>query len=312
MSQYGAKGRAQQGQSYKDIAKAYYGSEPTTTDTGGTIKVAGQGDIDFETTYLYGIAEMPSDWPQEALKAQAVAARSYAIRYKREGKEICTSEACQVFSKSKSDGVPGPWKQAVDETKGQVIEGVTTYYSSTAGGYSSTSGWDTTDKSDSGEWTSRAYESLAGSPWFYKAWYRKGYQNSSDSCGRSHPWLSQDEFSDIINAWIVRKNPQGADVSRIIPTTIGQCPVGGSGGNPYSIDELRSLANQSGGAITSISSVQSQHNGQGTTTTITLQTNKGTISISGSEFKETFNLRAPGYISIPQTGFSFFNIEKSN
>jgi hypothetical protein len=32
--------------------------------------------------------------------------------------------------------------------------------------------------------------------------------------------------------------------------------------------------------------------------------------MSGSEFKEIFNARAPGYISIPQSGFAFFNIEK--
>ena len=29
-----------------------------------------------------GIAEMPSTWPTEALKAQAIAARTYAYRYK--------------------------------------------------------------------------------------------------------------------------------------------------------------------------------------------------------------------------------------
>src|SRR3972149_7592104 len=95
MSQYGARGRAQAGQNYKAIVKAYYGKEPVGKDTGGSIKVAGFGEMDFETAYLYGIAEMPSSWNLEALKAQAVAARTYAYRYKTAGTTICTTESCQ-------------------------------------------------------------------------------------------------------------------------------------------------------------------------------------------------------------------------
>ena len=106
-------------------------------DTSGKIKVSGYGSMDFETDYLYGIAEMPSSWDKEALKAQAVAARTYAYRYMKEGKEICTTEACQVFNKSKSSNPPESWKQAVKETKGKVLEDVVTYYASTHGGYAS-------------------------------------------------------------------------------------------------------------------------------------------------------------------------------
>ena len=54
----------------------------------------------------------------EALKAQAIAARSYAYRYKTEGKQICTTEACQVFRKSKADNPPPEWRQAVIDTRG--------------------------------------------------------------------------------------------------------------------------------------------------------------------------------------------------
>ncbi len=76
MSQYGARGRAQSGQDYKAILRAYYGKEPTSKDTGGDISVSGFGSMSFEEKYLYGIAEMPSSWHPEALKAQAVAART--------------------------------------------------------------------------------------------------------------------------------------------------------------------------------------------------------------------------------------------
>lgn len=306
MSQYGAKGRAQSGQNAGDILQAYYGKKSENKDTGGTIPVQGVGSITFEGQYLYGIAEMPSNFPDEALKAQAIAARSYAYRYKQEGKTICTTQSCQVYSSSKAANPPDKWKKAVDDTKGQVIEGVITYYSSTTGGYSTTTGWDT-KCGNQGCWTGDAYEKIAGSPWFYKGWYTESYLNSSAKCGRSHPWLSQDEFADILNAWVVRKNGSDTDRERILPTTINSCPVGGVSGNPFSLSEMREKANSMGGAYTSVSSVSVSYSTSGQTATVNLSTNRGNVSISGSEFKDTFNLRAPGYISIRSP---LYNIEK--
>jgi peptidoglycan hydrolase-like amidase len=317
MSQYGAKARAEAGQSVEEILKAYY---PNATikqgyDEMGSISVQGYGSMSFEDQYLQGIYEMPGSWHMNALKAQAIAARTFAIKYTGNGgKAICTTEACQVFKNSKKGG---DWEKAVNETKGWVlVDGggspVSTQYASTHGGYASTSGWDTTDKSNSGDWSTRAWESKAGSPWFYKAWYRSGYLSSGANCGRNHPWLSQEEFSDIVNAWIVRQNPNGADTNRIQPVTIGSCNVGGGGGNPYSMSELRDWANKAGGAVTNVSSVVVSHGSNGQTSEVKLNTNRGTITISGSEFKTTFNLRAPGYLRIPQSGFAFFNIEHKN
>ncbi len=306
MSQYGAKGRAQEGQNYKDILKAYYGKEPGNKDTGGDISVSGYGNMNFEDKYLMGIAEMPANFPKEALKAQAIAARSYAYRYKQQGSTICTTQSCQVFSKSKADNPPSEWKQAVQDTKGQVIEDVVTYYSSTTGGYSTTSGWDTKCGNQSC-WTGDAYEKIASSPWFYKSWYTQDYYNTSAKCGRSHPWLTGEEFADILNAYLVRKNGSDSDRERILPTTINSCPIGGSGGNPFSMSELKDKAESVGGAYTSVSSVSVTYSTSGETAQVKLATNRGEISISGSDFKETFNLRAPGYISIRSP---LYNIEK--
>ncbi|MCX7996991.1 MAG: SpoIID/LytB domain-containing protein [Patescibacteria group bacterium] len=317
MSQYGANARAKAGQSYQDILKKYYPSAnlEQRSDLPSDISVDGHGSMPFEDRYLLGIAEMPSSWHPEALKAQAVAARTYAWRRVRANGSICATEACQVYLASKADNPPDAWRQAVQATRGMVLtnngEPVITQYSSTAGGYLNTSGWDTTDNSGDGAWTSRAYESIEGSPWFYRAWYRRGYRDDSDSCGRSHPWLSQEEMADIVNAWIVRKNPNGADANRILPVTIGSCPIGGASGSPYSMSELRELAEKSGGAVTSISGVTVLNNNNGQTTQVRFETNRGTITIPGGEFKETFNIRAPGYIAIPQAGFAFFNIEKT-
>jgi hypothetical protein len=249
---------------------------------------------------------MPESWPLEALKAQAILARTYAMGA---SKPICTTEACQVYGGSPKTGA---WKQAVDETATWVLENSpTAQYSSTTGGFTNTAGWDTDDGSNSGDWTARAYESKANSPWFFRAWYREGYRDDANSCGRQHPWLAENEMADIINAWVVRKNPNGADTNRIMPPTINDCPVGGMSGNPYSLDELREAAKNSGGAVETISSVSVSHSNEGQTTQVSFETNRGRIDIPGSEFKETFNIRAPGFISIPQFGYSFFTIERS-
>ena len=293
MSQYGVRGRAQGGQNYRDILKAYYGKDPVAKDTNGTINVAGYGNLDFETTYLWGIAEMPSSWHPEALKAQAIAARSYAYRYKTEGKQICTTEACQVFRKSKADNPPPEWRQAVIDTRGQILEGVVTYYSSTTGGYITTMGWDTADGSGGSNFFDKTYEKQGGSPWVYKAWYRKGYSPSGDTCGRANPWLSSEEMADIINAALYRDE-------RVTPVTTSCW-----GGNPYSHAELRERANGYS-SVSSVSVIQ----GNGLTNEIVFQTNKGEKRLSGSDFKTAFNLRAPGRLQIPQSGYAFFNIER--
>lgn len=299
MSQYGARGRVAKGQNYHDILKAYYGKDVTKVDTGGTIKVAGFGNLDFEGKYLLGIAEMPSSWPKEALKAQAVAARTYAYRYKIGGQTICTDEGCQVFRRSKADNPPSEWRQAVEETRGEIIEGVVTYYSSTAGGYLTTMGWDTTDGSGGGNFFDKMYEKIGGSPWAYKAWYTKGYSPDSDKCGRSNPWLSNEEFADLVNAALVVRSGNGGETGRVTPNS--SC----WGGNPYSRSELQQVAAKYGG-VGRVDSVV-VHQGNGSTNEVIIN---GSINISGNDFRKGFNLRASGRMSIPQNGFAFFNIEK--
>jgi len=298
MSQYGARGRAQSGQDFKTILKAYYGKEPVNKDTSGNINVSGYGSMNFEEKYLYGIAEMPSSWHSEALKAQAVAARTYAYRFKTQGSSICITEYCQVFSKSKSDNPPQAWKDAVDATKGQVVEDVVTYYASTHGGFASPIGWDTTDGSGGGNFTDKAYDKLGGSPWLYKAWYTQGYNINSDKCGRSNPWLNDFEMADIVNAALVLTKGSSEEASRITP--ISSC----WGGNPYSHDELRNIASKYGGISSAVSVTVTQSNGSTSQVTI------NGLNLSGADFKKAFNLRAPGRLSIPQKGFAFFNIEK--
>ena len=286
MSQYGAKGRADAGQKYTEILKFYYKVETKKVDDfPDTISVKGVGTLDFQK-YLYGIAEMPSDWPLEALKAQAVAARSYAYRA---SKPICITESCQVYNAKKAANVPAKWKQAVDETKDIILNNPkNSQYSATTGGYSNDSGWDL-----NGSWPNQAYEKLAGSPWFYKAWYTQGYSTSSSTCGRSTPWLSEKEMVDLLNSWVVWRKGSSSDKERISPV-VNNC----FGGNPLSIDSMSSKAEGFGEKYTSISSVDVDISNNGQTTSVTFETNRGKVSIEGSVFKTVANLRAPGYISI--------------
>ena len=106
-------------------------------------------DIPSYEQYLYGLAEVPSSWPVEALRAQAIAGRSYvmdkAIRL-GDVRENCT---CTVFSSvldqaysgyEKESGVDGHrWVQAVNDTAGvNVLYGgqpITALYSSSSGGH---------------------------------------------------------------------------------------------------------------------------------------------------------------------------------
>jgi peptidoglycan hydrolase-like amidase len=293
MSQYGAKGRAESGQSAEDILKAYYPEASLNKSYGmpGSINVEGYGSKNFEDEYMMGIYEMPASFPTEALKAQAVAARTYAVRH---GGSICATESCQVFKPA--PGRSDAWAEAVRATKGWVLEGgANAQFSSTTGGYTNQGGWDT--KCGSKDcWTGDAYEKLAGSPWFYKGWYK---DRSGASCGRSHPWLNNEEMSDILNAWIVYQSGDSHD--RISPVDTSCWP-----GNPLSISEMRSKAGEHGGSVTSVSGITVTYSNNGSTSNVVFSTNRGTITISGADFKTIFNLRAPGYTSIKSP---LFNIE---
>lgn len=302
LSQYGAKGRADGGGNAEEILGHYYPGATINKNYAvpSSITVSGFGTMPFEDVYMKRIYEMPNSFPKEALKAQAVAARTYAIRYTQGGANpICASQSCQVYKDSDKGGA---WEEAVNETKGWVMEaGPNAQYSSTTGGYLNDSGWDT--KCGSRDcWTGDAYEKLAGSPWFYKGWYTQSYTTGSAKCGRSHPWLTGEEMADILNAYLVQ-GKEGVDGGRITPVTT-DC----WGGSPYSVSELAAKANEvAGGAVTSVGSVAVTYGGDGKTASVALSTNRGTVNISGADFKTIFNLRAPGYISIRSP---LFNIEQ--
>lgn len=317
MSQYGAYGRAKSGQGYETILKAYYGDiKIEKMDSPGSIRTS-IGTLPFETNYLVGIAEMPASWGDnggyEALKAQAIAARTYAINSTNNlAGSICVTEACQVYSKSRYNS-PGRWKQAVEDTKGMVIKSnktskvFSTMYASTSGGaitsytsadHSTPQIWDT-KCGNQGCWPNEAYEKIAGSSWYYKGWYKS---RSGSAYGRSHPWLNQDEFTDIVNAILYNSKTNDSSHLSQISNCIGSCDR-----DAWSKDELKRQVADKGGPISSINSISVDYSTSGYTKTVRLSTDKGDFSFDGTMFKDIFTLRAPGAITAKS---SLFNIEK--
>ncbi len=114
------------------------------------IEVEGQKEKIPLETYITGVvaAEMPVSFKKEALKAQAIAARTYALKTTNYGKEtIAPTVARQVFydedqrKANWTSNFPGNEKkivEAITETKGQVLlynnELITAMFHSTSNG----------------------------------------------------------------------------------------------------------------------------------------------------------------------------------
>lgn len=317
LNQFGAKGRAEAGQNYQSILQAYYNAEISTGyGTGVNIHVTGSNEFgqSFDDTwnideYLKHLYEMPTSWPMEALKAQAIAARSYALAYTNNGSgNICPSQQCQVVKKELNDG---NWQSAVEATKGVVLtsggQPAKAWFSSTHGGYvfnSGDIGWSAT------AWTKRAVDTTSGSAGGFGDLMGSAYDRSSpvfycDWGGRSvyggTGWLKSEEVADIANVLLLAKadgstkshlyqvdksNPEGTDTwdagrVRSELSSRGQTPV-------------------NDGSSVSISGVDF---GTGRTTQVTIDGR----SFDASEFKDYFNLRAPSNIQIVGP---LFNVEK--
>jgi SpoIID/LytB domain protein len=311
MSQYGAKGRAEAGQSYNDILSFYYpDTQLSTTSTSINIHVVGTNEYgqSFDDNwsiedYVKHIYEIPTNWPSNSLKAQAIAARSYALATTNNGSgSICPSQSCQVVKKELNSDA---WVQAVNDTAGQILTNggnpIQAWFSSTAGGYTFGSGdiWGGSNK----PWTRNAFDGTGSvgsfsdlqnnaydksSPWFYCDWgARSAYSGTA--------WLKSEELADIINVLMLsqkdsstqnhlsqvdKSNPDGVDTWDA--TKVKQ-ELSSRGGSPFN--------NVSSGSV-------DWDKGSGRTNTITFSGDAGTVSFSGSDFKTFFNLRAPSNINI--------------
>ncbi len=311
LNQYGAYGRAKAGQNHEQILQAYFSDINFTQHDNINITVDGHGAMPLEQ-YMLGIYEMPGDWSLEALKAQAIAARSYALSYTDNGaKSICTTQQCQVY---KGGNKGGKWEQAVKETAGKIMKSgdriVTAWYASTAGGYTffnsdvwggSRRPWtqrlrDTTGEVNSfAELHDRAYDK--DSPCFYSAQgWREEYGNSA--------WLKPSEVADIVNVLLLVK--KDASAQKHISQVDKPNPDGVETWDANRVkSELKSHGGQPFNTISSIS--VGADFGQGKSTGVSVSGDAGTTNFSANDFTDYFNLRAPANIQIVGP---LFNVEK--
>jgi SpoIID/LytB domain protein len=301
LNQFGAFGRAKAGQSYQDILKAYYNFDSIDTRS-VTINVDGYGSYSLED-YVKRIYEVPDSWGSqggmEALKAQAIAARSYALAYTNNGSgSICTTQQCQVFQ---PDPKGGNWEQAVNATAGQVmIQGgnpIKAWFSSTHGGYIHSSGdvgWSDTS------WTKNAVDASSSinsfsdlqsnaydkdSPWFYCDWGSRSSNNGT-------AWLTPSEVADIVNVMLLAEKDSSL-VNHLYQTDKSNP----AGTDTWSADKVKSELGSS--AYNSVSSISvSVDFNSGKTTNVTVSGDGKSNSFPGSDFKNYFDLRAPANIQI--------------
>jgi len=107
--------------------------------------------VRLQDEYLWGIGEVPSSWPAQALEAQAIASRTYA--YSKSNK-IRTACDCHLYATISDQNFAGYskeseprfgeiWKAAVNRTAGMVVthsgKPITAYFSSSSGGTTETS-----------------------------------------------------------------------------------------------------------------------------------------------------------------------------
>lgn len=112
--------------------------------------------VRLKDEYLYGISEVSSSWPTESLRAQAIAARTYALSKIGNYRLSCD---CDLFGNTKDQLFVGLskisepkfgalWKAAVDATSVDQFQGlaityqgkpINAYYSSSSGGLTESS-----------------------------------------------------------------------------------------------------------------------------------------------------------------------------
>lgn len=129
-----------------EVNRRKYRGEITIYQTPGKSGLTVVNTLPIEQ-YLFGVLpkEISPEWPEEAVKAQAVAARTYALynfnKHKDDGYDVCATTDCQVYG-GKDSEAPGALK-AVAATYGEAIyykdKLIPAYFHSASGGYTESS-----------------------------------------------------------------------------------------------------------------------------------------------------------------------------
>lgn len=193
--------------------------------------------LDLES-YLCGVvpAEMPYEWPLEALKAQAVASRTFALKRIREGAEgglpydVNATVSDQVYRGFEAE--KDTTNQAIGETSGEVLkfEGnlITAAFHSCSGGYT---------ENNENVWKGPAVPYLRGIPSpgeegsKYFAWTRTATLNSMSLKIEE---LKKVAIGEILSFEILEKGVSGRIKTLQVSGTTGTCTLTG--------EELRKVA----------------------------------------------------------------------
>jgi SpoIID/LytB domain protein len=107
--------------------------------------------VRLQDEYLWGVGEVPSSWPTQALEAQAIASRTYAYAKSNKIRTACdchlyatiSDQTFAGYSKESEPRFGEIWKAAVNRTAGMVVtyggKPITAYFSSSSGGTTETS-----------------------------------------------------------------------------------------------------------------------------------------------------------------------------
>lgn len=168
----------------ENAPKEYRGALEISPRSGGGVYLINELDLE---RYLLGCvpAEIPSSFPIEAQKAQAVIARTQALLrknsfrpHRKSGYDLCDSQHCQVYKGVRAESAAS--RRAVQETRATLLyykdKLAYSYYFANCGGHSRAS-------SDLKGWGGAAYlsgvadsgvpaEQHPDSPWELQAWLR--------------------------------------------------------------------------------------------------------------------------------------------
>lgn len=272
-------------------------------------------ELDFET-YLKGIGEMPSSWDQDALRAQSVAARSYAARNWDKRAQFGYSLRDDVFDQNyvgynKEIDWGGQWAVAVDATTGEVLKHngsiIATFYHSTCGGHTLGS---------EEVWVSALPYTRPESDW-YQA---DGRWRSYDSASKWSHWqpgsgtISESVMHDLVNATLYLS---AAPTSPTRQGHVARWDVSANGLTPEEMRGALGAANTSESRVGSIQNVQAVFNNGSIridssarkTTSLRITGSSGTVDVSAEHFWTVFNARSPGSLTLYYS--NFWDVEKS-
>ena len=189
--------------------------------------------------YLYGLAEVPTSWPIETLRAQAVAARSYAAATMAKGlRASCNCHLAdgagdQVYAGYTREGGTGGarWVGAVDDTARKVVtyrgDVIQAFYAASDGGHSENveDVWHGGNTAYSLPWLKGVCdpgESTDGNPWTV---WKKRY-SASEVTSRLAP--STGSIGTVTSFGRAERGRSGRIVSIVVKGTGGNRTIKGS------------------------------------------------------------------------------------